>query len=100
MIGYPPAFGPVCRGGACPARGYTWALACGEGAWPGVPGSYRQQKSRRDRSPLPAYSISYCPFFCFRVSARCRTAKTGWWNSIRGPLQRMTWRMRSRISGL
>lgn len=65
-----------------------------------VPGPYRQQKSRRDLSPLPAYSISYCPFFCFRVSVRCRTAKTGWWNSIRGPLQRMTWRMRSRISGL
>lgn len=95
-----PLSGRSVGAGHAPPRGYTWALVCGEGAGPGVPGPYRQKKSRRDLSPLPAYSISYCPFFCFRVSARCRTAKTGWWNSIRGPLQRMTWRMRSRISGL
>ena len=40
MTGYPPVFGPVCRGGACPARGYTWALVYGEGSGPGMPGPY------------------------------------------------------------
>ncbi len=49
---------------------------------------------------LPCPVRIYCAFFCFLVSTRCRIASTGWWNSIRGPLQRMTWRICSRISGL
>ena len=53
MIGYPPAFGPVCRGGECPARGYTWALVCGEGAGPGVPGPYRVGHTRKI-TPFPS----------------------------------------------
>ena len=99
MDNHPLSGRSVGAGHAPPAaiRGRSFA-----GKVPGraCPAPTESKKAGRGLSPLPAYSISYCPFFCFRVSARCRTAKTGWWNSIRGPLQRMTWRMRSRISGL
>ena len=51
--------------------------------------------------------IERCPFmetktFCsaFIVSFICRTASTGWTNSMRGPLHRITVRICSRISGL
>ena len=54
------------------------------------------------REPFPCcrlFAGAYY-FFCFFVSIKCRIARTGWWKIIRGPLQRMTCRMASRIWGL
>lgn len=60
------------------------------------------EKASSVREPFPCcrlFAVAYY-FFCFFVSIKCRIARTGWWKIIRGPLQRMTWRMASRIWGL